>query len=164
MPNRAQTESAVTGRAKVLVIAYPELASAIYEALEPYALFPARQAQAGLRASQTDAPTVSWLFSQIFPGPPVPPQPGVLARMLSALGQVWPRRHSTPQNSVLATDSSSSLFQWGDYDFVIIQDLWLAASGSYPTLECAGYVLANLDYYLWGNFHTKKVILVTDQD
>jgi hypothetical protein len=157
------SESVVTGKAKVLIIAEPELAESIYEALEPYGCFPARAVQTHKTSTQREAGTVSSLFSEIFPTPPPPPQATFLERL-----KTYFRKDASPANpseevSLTTTDSSMSLFQWGDYDFVIIQDLWLLETPGRRSLECAGYVLANLDYYLWGNFATKKVILVTDQ-
>jgi|SRR5882724_8910844 len=164
MPSSPTSESVVTGRARVLVIAYPELAESIYEALEPYGIFPAREVQSGKPTKQSNACTVSSLFSQIFPTLPAAPKPSLLDKITSYLRKGSSKANPSAHTPVTTTDSSMSLFQWGDYDFVIIQDLWLTETARRPSLECAGYVLANLDYYLWGNFATKKVILVTDQD
>jgi hypothetical protein len=158
------SESVVTGKAKVLIIAEPELAESIYEALEPYGCFPARAVQTHKTSTQREAGTVASLFSEIFPTPPPPPPPTFLERMKTYLRKDSSPANPSAQASLTTTDSSMSLFQWGDYDFVIIQDLWPTEIAMGRSLECAGYVLANLDYYLWGNFATKKVILVTDQN
>jgi len=151
-----------TGKKKVLVIANPELASAIYEGLNKYIIAPAAvDAETDVDA---DPGTVSWLCRQIFPSPKDPPKPHALGRAWKAL---W---HPNPEDSIETLPAQSlgsinfpmSLFNWGAYDFVIIQDVWQSGNGDAATMEGAGYVLANLDYYLWGNFKTKKIILVTD--
>lgn len=152
----------VTGKKKVLVIANPELAQAVYEALKPFIQSPDKDAIPSDETLQSDDFTVSWLCGHIFPSPMKKKQNAV-RRVWNAIKQ-WGQDQETTSTSLPALgDSPMSLFKWGDYDFVIIQDLWPVRSGSTQTLECAGYVLANLDYYLWGNFSTKKIILVTDE-
>lgn len=151
-----------TARKKVLVIAYPEIAAAVYEALIPYIEPPDKAAPVSANGTGVEEYTVAWLCGNIFPSP--------LQRKKSVIGKVWQRiRDFTGARGfdgempfMNSIESTMSLFNWGEYDFVIIQDLWMLHSDPGRTLECAGYVLANLDYYLWGNFATKKIILITD--
>lgn len=65
---------------------------------------------------------------------------------------IFPTRHEV-------TPPFRSFFQWGYYDYVILQDLWL--SETVESLEAAGYVLASLDF-MRGNFGTKKIVLLSD--
>ena len=151
-----------TARKKVLVIAYPEIAAAVYEALIPYIEPPDKTEAVSANGTGVEEYTVSWLCGNIFPSP--------LHRKKSVIGKVWQkirdftsaRKFDGEMPFINSIESTMSLFNWGEYDFVIIQDLWMLHSAPGRTLECAGYVLANLDYYLWGNFATKKIILITD--
>jgi CheY-like chemotaxis protein len=154
------------GTKKVLVIANPELASVVYDGLESYILPPAVRERASLReAIENKSRTVSWLCEQVFPSPKETPKVGALNRAWRAF---WDRESKplaagSADSDVASADSTMSLFQWGAYDYVIIQDVWRSDVGPDETLEAAGFVLANLDYYLWGNFSTKKIILVTTE-
>lgn len=151
-----------TARKKVLVIAYPEIAAAVYEALIPYIEPPDKSAAVSTNGNGVEEFTVSWLCGNIFPSP--------VQRKQSVISKVWQRirnftgarRFDGEMPLLNSIDATMSLFNWGEYDFVIIQDLWMLPANPGRTLECAGYVLANLDYYLWGNFATKKIILITD--
>jgi CheY-like chemotaxis protein len=150
-----------SGRKKVLVIAHPELAAAIYEALDPYIESPAGP-RTLVHTTSSEKATVAWLCDRIFPSPSL--------KKTAFFKKAWSAFKTLGRNQPLAlpatnaTGSPMSLFGWGGYQFVIIQDLWPVDSDSGRTLECAGYVLANLDYYLWGNFGTKKIILVSDKE
>jgi CheY-like chemotaxis protein len=151
-----------TGRKKVLVIASSEWASAIYEGLSDYIIAPA---PVPIESNDGgDQRTVSWLCSQMFPSPKEPPKTSALSRARKALWDPNPESSIEPLAPTPAAPINfpMSLFNWGAYDFVIIQDIWRLGDGNAATMEGAGYVLANLDYYLWGNFKTKKIILVTD--
>lgn len=153
----------ITGKKKVLVIACPELAQAVYEALSPLIQSPEPGVIPSGEVSGGNDFTVSWLCEHIFPSP-LKKKQRALSRAWQSFTQWGQGAGATTSTTVLSalSESPMSLFRWGDYDFVIIQDLWPIHSGSSESLECAGYVLANLDYYLWGNFSTKKIILVTD--
>lgn len=154
----------VTGRKKVLIIAYPEYASPIYEGLEAY-IVPSLGPDfySAILSSGVNTRTVSWLCREVFPSAPSETKRTSLNKILNSLRSKWQRLLGTKRNRAPSSESAMSLFRWGDYDFVIIQDLWLDPTDEGDTVQCAGYVLANLDYYLWGNFSTKKVILVTDR-
>jgi len=153
--------SVSSGKKKVLVIAHPELAGAIYEALDSYIERPPGPRALVPITSSAEA-TVAWLVDRIFPSPSL--------KKTAFFKRAWSALKTLGSNQPLAlpatnaTGSPMSLFGWGGYQFVIIQDLWPVDSASGRTLECAGYVLANLDYYLWGNFGTKKIILVSDKE
>jgi hypothetical protein len=60
-------------------------------------------------------------------------------------------------------DEPATLFRWGEFDVVILQDLWLTseaeANASVVPLGC---VLAFDDYYLRANFSGRKIVMVTD--
>lgn len=77
--------------------------------------------------------------------------PRSLAELTSA---IFPLEHRVPFQYV-------SFFEWGYYDYVILQDLWLDDDASPDALEAAGYVLAALDF-MRGNFDTKKIVVLTD--
>ena len=149
MSTTSDRNSVSSGKKKVLVIAHPELANAIYEALDPLIELSDRA-----DPSSEDA-TVAWLCDRIFPSP--------LRKKTAFFMRAWSKMRTLGRNQRPTLLADSSLFGWGGYEFVIIQDLWPVRSSSGNTLECAGYVLAGLDYYLWGNFSTKKIILVSDK-
>ncbi len=153
-----------TGKKKVLIIAHPDWTSAIYESLKPDIMAP----PAGVSEASVNAKpgTVAWLCAQIFPTPKDPEKSGALTRAWKALWHPDPEGsiEAQPRRTAGSVASTMSLFIWGAYDFVIIQDVWRLGEGDGATMEGAGYFLANLDYYLWGNFNTKKIILVSDDD
>jgi len=151
-----------TARKKVLVIAYPEIAAAVYEALTPYIEPPDKAATLLSNGTGAEEYTVSWLCGNIFPSP-LQKKHGVIARVWQKIRDFAGTQKFDGEMAFMNSfEPTMSLFNWGEYDFVIIQDLWMLHSSAGRTLECAGYVLANLDYYLWGNFATKKIILITD--
>lgn len=161
MSTAIDTNTVSRGLKRVLVIAEPELAAAIYEALDPYIDLSSTTPSLSTVTADGNAYSVGWLCDHIFPSP--------IRRKTDALKKMWTDFNKKTRQLVSSSptfrtiDLPMSLFGWGDFHFVIIQDLWPVQSSTGPTLECAGYVLANLDYYLWGNFGTKKIILVTDK-
>lgn len=54
----------------------------------------------------------------------------------------------------------ASFFAWGAYDAVIMQDLWPTAADR--RMIPFGCVVTATDYYVRGNFHQPKVVVVTD--
>ena len=159
------------GRPKVLVVAYPDLADAVYEALGLIAPPPAPSAG----AAREPVRTVSTLCSQVFPArvkaaasAPAPGhtfKEGLMQGLMRLFGVAADEPTIPAQKPSKTEDLPVSLFEWGDYDFVVIQDMWAGLSDSgAPTLEPAGYELAHLDYYERGNFNTKKIVLVTDDE
>ncbi|HEV3470355.1 MAG TPA: hypothetical protein VG148_13600 [Pyrinomonadaceae bacterium] len=157
---RAAAPAEELGRPKVLVVAYPDLANAVYEALG----FDAPPAPGG----REPARTVSALCSQLFPARAQPPAPAPRHAFAASLRGVFgaeDQAAAPAQSPPQPEDSHVSLFEWGGYDFVIIQDMWAGRSDSgAPTLEPVGYELVRLDYYERGNFNTKKIVLVTDEE
>lgn len=153
------------GHPRVLVLAYPDLEKAIYEALAPAKARDGDTPPRGAEGPDDDARSVSQLCLRAFPGRAPEFRPSKRSGALRGLFQPS-RGVSIASAEVCRQDGqSSSLFEWGDYDFVIIQDLWASRpKDGPPTLETAGYELAHLDYYERGNFNTKKVILVTDEE
>jgi len=53
-----------------------------------------------------------------------------------------------------------SLFTWSAFDAVVIQDLW--PSEEERRLIAFGCTVAATDYYVRGNFHQPKIVIVTD--
>jgi hypothetical protein len=160
------------GKPRVLVVAHPDLAVAIYEALDLDEPPNKRDSASRPTQHQVTPNSVSQLCRETFPiGRQEKPNSrskvsGVfksgLMKVLSLVRQVLKGNSTTPPES---ENSTISLFEWGDYDFIIIQDLWAnRLRSTRPTLETAGYELAHLDYYELGNFNTKKIILVTDHE
>jgi hypothetical protein len=159
----------LVGKPRILVVAYPDLADAIYEALDAdKPPFVDTNTVRAISRQIVTPQTLSQLCSQAFP-PREKNQPirsSGWRTFLARVAQVVVRAVAeAPVPPVKSPVASASFFEWSDYDYVLIQDLWIDRGGPEgPTLQAAGYELAHIDYYVRGNFNTKKIILVTDDE
>jgi hypothetical protein len=71
---------------------------------------------------------------------------------------LFPPQQHAPTPPEDPSEQGRSLFEWGNYDFVILLDIFLQQE----TLTGPGYIFAARDYYEQGNFRSTKIILVTD--
>jgi CheY-like chemotaxis protein len=128
----SEDTNVVIDRLQALVLASPEIAGPVTEALRELAAVNCTVPAAPLE----DGSKLSWLCSVLFHGQTTEPD--------------------------LPPDRDVSLFAWNRFDVVIIQDLWLAERARAASrLEFAGRVFAAWDNDR-GNFSTKKIVLVTD--
>ncbi len=161
-------ENVTLRNARVLVLGYPELADAVCVALRRLA--GAECTLAGVnsehghttspRAAPTTETSLRWLCERVFSTTDLT-QPS-RQPVSSGTHRHGPRRSWSSDSTPF---QPTGLFEWGWYDFVIIQDLWLKeqrADDSGESLEAGGQILASLDYYTRGNFITRKVVLLTD--
>lgn len=140
---------------KVLIIAYPELAGSVKAVLTEGLEFPIKESN----------------ISTFFPANPdnlTIPSSGLLCKEVFS---VSPKSADSDKPQI-----ERGLFTWREYDYVIIQDRWLwteecreiklSTQNNFEKsrVDYTGYVLARSCYYLWGNFKTKFIILVTDKN
>src|SRR5271165_3267165 len=123
----------VIDRLQVLVLASPEIAGPICDALE-------------------SLPSVDCLTARDAAGP----EEDQLGLLCSVLFPDLQREESKQSHWEL------SLFAWSRFDVVVLQDLWRTRvqSGG-EKLQFAGRVFASWDNDR-GNFSTRKIVLVTD--
>lgn len=144
LPNVPSEERRATPRAKVMLLAHPELA-------DPMARYLRRQGYDVTVPPLPEEPTAEDCAALLFPAKPAAVAADEPRRF------AWkPKTHATVVNEV----GPPAFFAWSAFDALVVQDLW--PSGEDGRLIPFGCTVVTADYYARGNFHQPKVVLVTD--